>query len=45
MVWNLNVHVEATITTRCSANMLKAVCASMVINQRVMRMREKQYKK
>jgi hypothetical protein len=45
MVWNLNVQLEATITTRCSTNMLKAACASMVINQRVMRKREKQYKK
>jgi hypothetical protein len=45
MVWNLNVQLEATITIRCSANMLKAACASMVINKKVMKKRGKQYKK
>jgi hypothetical protein len=42
MVWNLNVQLEADITTRCSANMSKTTYASMAINQRAMKKRRKQ---
>jgi hypothetical protein len=45
MVWNLNVQLEAIITTRCFANMSNVACASMVRNQRAMKKRRKQYKK
>jgi hypothetical protein len=41
MVWNLNVQLEAIITTRCFANMSKATCAAMAKNQRTMRKRGK----
>jgi hypothetical protein len=45
MVWNLNVQLEIAITTKCSANMSKVACASMVKNQKAMRKRGKQYKR
>jgi hypothetical protein len=45
MVWNLNVQLETTIATRCSANMSKVTCASMARNQRTMKKRRKRYKR
>jgi hypothetical protein len=45
MVWNLNVQLEAIITTRCFINMSKVACASMVKNQIIMKNKGKQYKR
>ncbi len=36
-----NVQLESIITTRCSTNMSKVTCASMVRNQRIMKKKGK----